>query len=366
MSKQASDISAVGRWFLGNALPWSDGTAIKLGTLGVTCVEHLKECTDEEWSNLFAAETTITRRVAARVIAALKKEGEFDPKKCASQLGIAQASRAPPPLSSLSRRGKSKDDGTSFKLTAKGITVKYISKETKKRIRLSTFAAARAAVVDIMDDVGGGGGDASLGGATDDLSGGAGDVEDVLDSVSMLDGGEEDGTGGDISDSDSEEEEDTEEQRNPRRIRSWRDGRCVLSKDLYDPAPSDERLTWDSDLVGVEDRCDDLEDPEGYYTTMVCSKSSSDGEIYCQLKRLRKKYRSIALKCHPDKTQNEKRHDKFRCAELKWNRVSRAFDVLGKVDDSGCYALRVGYDLDGERRRNVMEAVRCCWKIFFV
>ena len=334
MSKQASDISAVGRWFLGNALPWSNGTASKLVTLGVTCVEHLKECTHEEWSDLFAAETTITRRVAARVIAALKKEGELDPKKCAFQLGIVQASRAPPPLSSLSRRGKSKDDGTSFKLTAKGITVKFISKETKKRIRLSTFAAARAAVVDIMDDVGEGG-DALLGGTTDDLSGGAGDAEDVLDSMSMLDGGEADGTGGDISDSDSEEEEDTEQGRNPRRIRSWRDGRCLLSKDLYDPAPSDERLTWDSDLVGVEDRCDDLEDPEGYYTTMGCSKSSSDDEIDCQLKRLRKKYRSIALKCHPDKTKNQKRHDKFRRADVRWNRVSRAFGVLGKVDDSG-------------------------------
>ena len=295
MSKQASDISAVGRWFLGNALPWSDGTESKLVTLGVTCVEHLKECTDEEWANLFAADTIITQRVAARVIAGLKNKGKLDPKKCAFQLGIVQASRAPPPLSSLSRRGKSKDDGTSFKLTAKGITVKYISKETKKRIRLSTFAAARAAIVDIMDDVGEGD-DASLGGATDDLSGGAGDVEDVLDSVSMLDGGEEDGTGGDISDSDSEEEEDTEEERNPRRIRSWRDGRCVLSKDLYEPAPPDERLTWDSDLVGVEDRCDDLEDPEGYYMTMRCSKSSSDDEIDRQLKRLRKIYRSIALK----------------------------------------------------------------------
>jgi len=84
-----------------------------------------------------------------------------------------QASRVPPPLSSLPRRGESKDDGTSFKLTAKGITVKYISEETKERIQLSTFAAARAAVIDIMYDVGEGD-DASLGGATDDLSGGAG------------------------------------------------------------------------------------------------------------------------------------------------------------------------------------------------
>ena len=31
--------------------------------LGVTCVKHLKECTDKEWANLFAAETIITLRV---------------------------------------------------------------------------------------------------------------------------------------------------------------------------------------------------------------------------------------------------------------------------------------------------------------
>ena len=61
MSKQVSDILSVGRWFLGNALPWSDEIASKLVNLGVSCVEHLKECTDEEWADLFASETAITR-----------------------------------------------------------------------------------------------------------------------------------------------------------------------------------------------------------------------------------------------------------------------------------------------------------------
>ena len=97
---------------------------------------------------------------------------------------------------------------------------------------------------------------------------------------------------------------------------------------------------------------------------MRCSKLSSDDEIDRQLKRLRKKYRSIALKCHPDKTKDRKCHDKFQDADAKWNRVSRAFGVLGKVDDSGCYALRAEYDLEGERRRNAMEAVRFCVNLF--
>ena len=63
--------------------------------------------------SFFKEETVITRRIATRVFANLKNEGELDPKKCASQLGIAQASRVPPtPPTSLPRRRIIKDDGT--------------------------------------------------------------------------------------------------------------------------------------------------------------------------------------------------------------------------------------------------------------
>jgi hypothetical protein len=368
MSKHEANISAVGQWFLGNALPWSDGTATKLVTLGVTCVEHLKECTDEEWDNLFLEETVITRRVATRVFAGLKNDGELDPKKCASQLGIAQASCAPPPLLSLSRRGRNKDDGTSLKLTDLGITVKSISKATKKRIRLSTVAAARAAVVDIMDSAKEG--EEALPG---NLYGGAGDADSGLGSVSKMDDDKvgndaADETGGDISDSECEEEEDAGAggERPSRRIQSWRDGRCLLSKDLNEPSTSNERITWDNDLVGIGDGCEDLEDPEGYYAVMGCYKESSDSEIARHHKRLRKKYQSLALKCHPDKTKDVRLHNKFLRADAKWKRVSCAFGVLGKVDDSGCYVLRVDYDLDGERRREVMEEVCCLCKRILV
>ena len=44
------------------------------------------------------------------------------------------------------------------------------------------------------------------------------------------DAGEADETGNDIADSDSEEEEDTGGERNPRRLQSWRGERCLLSK----------------------------------------------------------------------------------------------------------------------------------------
>ena len=158
MSKEPADISYVGRWFLGNSLPWSDATALQRLAVGVNCVEHLKECTEEEWANLFTLETPITRRVASRGFTALKIEGECDPKKCASQLGIVQASKSPPVLLSLSQRGRLKDDGSSHRLTAKGITVKFIPKETKKRMRLSAVTAAKADVATVMDDSGEGGG----------------------------------------------------------------------------------------------------------------------------------------------------------------------------------------------------------------
>ena len=81
----------VGRWFLGNSLPWSDEITSKLLALGVNCVEHLKECTEDEWMDLFRTETPIMTRVAAQVFATLKSEGGLDPKKCVSQLGVVRA-----------------------------------------------------------------------------------------------------------------------------------------------------------------------------------------------------------------------------------------------------------------------------------
>ena len=55
-----------------------------------------------------------------------------------------------------------------------------------------------------------------LGEASDDLSGGAGDANDGMDYVSTLDDGKVDKTGGDISDSDREADEDTGSEQNHR------------------------------------------------------------------------------------------------------------------------------------------------------
>ena len=80
MSKPSMYIASVKRWFLGNSLPWDDKIEGKLLTLGVNCVEHLKECTQDEWNDLFSVKLVITRKVAARVVASLKREGESIPR----------------------------------------------------------------------------------------------------------------------------------------------------------------------------------------------------------------------------------------------------------------------------------------------
>ena len=80
------------------------------------CVEHLKEMTGHEWNALFANEKIITQRVAKRVIAELNAEGEFSPKKCATQLGIVQATAPLPSKATVVGKGRAKDDGTTKKL----------------------------------------------------------------------------------------------------------------------------------------------------------------------------------------------------------------------------------------------------------
>ena len=52
-------------------------------------------------------------------------------------------------------------------------------------------------------------------------------------------------TGGDISDSECEEEEDggLGSERPSRRLQSWIDGHCLLSKEHNELATSDERFT---------------------------------------------------------------------------------------------------------------------------
>ena len=140
MSKPSMNIASVKRWFIGNSLPWDDKIEGKLLTLVVNCVEHLNECTQEEWNDLFALKLIITRRVAARVFASLKREGKLDPKKYASQLGVEQSQVAIPPLATLTKRGEIRDDSTTKKLikACSRLSVKTVTKETNRKVRFGT------------------------------------------------------------------------------------------------------------------------------------------------------------------------------------------------------------------------------------
>jgi len=111
MSKATPDISSVGRWFMGNSLPWTEVIETKLLSMGVLCVEHLKECRNDEWHELFCLESIIVKRVSSRVFQSLKMEGAFDPKKSASRLGLAHAETSFPQSTSSSKQGSVKDDG---------------------------------------------------------------------------------------------------------------------------------------------------------------------------------------------------------------------------------------------------------------
>ena len=120
----------------------------------------------------------------------------------------------------------------------------------------------------------------------------------------------------------------------------WRANRCLLSSDLTDPATEDEKSTWDCDLVPALAQCEHLEDCCRYYTTLGCTKCSSDLDIAKFYARLKKKFRRTALTGHPDKTKDKKLNAKFQRASSKFDLVQKAYDVLGTPDADGCYPCR--------------------------
>jgi len=154
MSKATPDISSVGRWFMGNSLPWTEVIETKLLSMGVLCVEHLKECRNDEWHKLFCCESIIAKRVSSRVFQSLKIERAFDPKKCASQLGMAQAETSFPQSTSLSKQRGLKDNGLTQKLVAtpwKNFTVQPVKKGLARKKRLKIRSEARAAIAAMMN-----------------------------------------------------------------------------------------------------------------------------------------------------------------------------------------------------------------------
>ena len=61
----------------------------------------------------------------------------------------------------------------------------------------------------------------------------------------------------------------------------WRKFRCKLTQEsnLMDPISEDLQYSWDNDLLPEGMRVDDPHDPDGYYKTLRCDKTSGNNEL---------------------------------------------------------------------------------------
>ena len=101
------------------------------------------------------------------------------------------------------------------------------------------------------------------------------------------------------------------------------------------------------------------------YATLGYSETSSDEDICREFKRLRKFFHRVAKKCHPDKMKDAELIAKYERHFSKFGRVEKAFTVLGEANESGCFALRVEYDKDGEWLRDKMKEVFIYLSVYF-
>ena len=214
-------------------------------------------------------------------------------------------------------------------------------------------AAAQAAVANVMNTQGDTSGE-------DIEGGGAFECEPDEDNATSDSEEEEEERAISVADEDEDEDED-ESIQGVAYNRQWKDERCALAGKLVDPASDKEKLTWDSDLLSACDRADNLEDHTGYYDALGCLKTSSDREITEGYKRTRKIFHTMALQYHPNKTTNRELIDKYHRRSSKWELAEKAFAILGKANNDGHFKLRVCYDLDGERQRDLMEEVSFCF-----
>lgn len=85
----------------------------------------------------------------------------------------------------------------------------------------------------------------------------------------------------------------------------WRKGRCTLTQTLDCPASNDDLLALDIDLLPTNERCDNIQDPLGYYDVLKSDKTTSNKLIPERFNEIRSKC-CVAKKGHPDKRPNKK------------------------------------------------------------
>ena len=343
-------VYSIESFFKKNGLPWSTTIEQALLSNGIKCVEHIKLFNSDEFIDLFPKPITKTdKRLATLVHADLLKTGDVDTKRCAIELGINVASITPQLMpSTKTTKGRYKDDGTSRDLrTCLGFTVKIITKEENKRRRLERKRAAEDEIVAVVNDE-------SIGSHV----GNSGSNSSAAAAASRAAGGNDNwGEDGEDDDEDILPDPGSEAGRGLVALppSNWRDGRCSLSKDLKEPATADERLTWDSDIMPEGKRnVNNLEDPDGYYETLGCDKTSSDDEVANQVKRVKKKLRSKLNQYHEDKNRNKSKEEiavakeKYSAYYAKYQRFRRAEKEIAIPNEEGHFAKRVAYDKKGE------------------
>lgn len=140
----------------------------------------------------------------------------------------------------------------------------------------------------------------------------------------------------------------------------WRALRCSSSGQLREPATEDEKLVWDYMLLPLEYKkggcLKDFEDPDGHYSILGCTKTSSDEDIRQGYRNEVKHHRDTALQVHPDRSNRPNDGDAIRSLNARYERVQESFAILGSQADDGSRQNRVDYDKCGEEIRDLFKA----------
>ena len=328
-------------WFDRHSLPWSEGTAVLLEEQGVECVEDLKLLERSIVNSLFESAKPIIKTKARLAWQELGGKSEFEFKNAAKTHPISPAVFP----SSQSSRTKSsnnraiKENNLAPKLTTVFNFSRKVTKRKEDKIREREERKKQKLAEPINVDV-------------DDEPTSKKDEDDGGDDSILL------------------TPPSKPKANNPfmaimnnlakpgpmlaLEAPNYRTGRCELASTLEDPADEDEKSCWVDVAILLPStlQCEDLEDPDGHYKALGCTKTSSDEEIAASFKKVGREFRELARHNHTDKTSDKAKNEIFFQAKEKHERQKRAHDVLGTLNILGtAYPDRVNYDRRGEGLR---------------
>ena len=121
-----------------------------------------------------------------------------------------------------------------------------------------------------------------------------------------------------------------------------------------DPADEHERACWKIKLLPKDLDCSDLEDWEGHYRVLGCSKASSDEAIADRWRKLNRSFKELARTHHPDKAGDDAaKVATYMEASDRHDLQKKAMDILGQANEAGAFEARFKYDDEGEDLRNI-------------